>query len=152
MQHPLFCNHLNVLVGEIFILQSFCLDHLQGFCFPFSADSNGFKHQHIELCFLIYSTSCEEHLLLLLCALLLPLWGPAVEKHSAGEPVQRVECVRFVPVMRLWGDAVQLRDHCTAAAADDDDDNVHGVSCNAGSEWRWRNRWEAILGDVQRWG
>lgn len=37
------------LVGEIFILQSFCLDHLQGFCFLFSAVSNGFKHQRIEL-------------------------------------------------------------------------------------------------------
>lgn len=37
---------------------------------------------HRTLCFLIYRTSCEEHLLLLPCSLLLPLRGPAVKKHS----------------------------------------------------------------------
>lgn len=128
-------------------------DQLQGFCFPCLQSRIGPMQCFLCLhkrCFLILRASCEEHLLLLLCAVF-PLCTLAVEKHS-----QLVSWCRgqieftYMAVMRLWGDAVWLQDHWAAAAAaggDDDDDN-----CNEGSEWRWRqwHRWEDDLGCLQR--
>lgn len=56
---------------------------------------------------------------------------------------------RYTAVMKRWGDAVWLQDHCAAAGGGDDDDDD---SCNEGSEWRWRqwHRWEDHSGYFQR--